>query len=258
MEYLDNIEDEYVAIGEGNSPSVAKPKEDGDDGEAIFQEPEPEPIYEPCDMRSTLYSLQPKALNDVNDFIQLPSTRPFLVKKIPNSNLVLVVVNVLMPSRSVRLTTEPVRITNYDTEFPCYKLNMSFYERRRIEECYTQDENVSQSKLSWCNLFDIYIYMYYLSLGGTVHLLRQSLAAGIDASAAAADHNFDVLLDALLYASLVYRTYTTIYMYIYMHICYIYIYTYVLLRSVCFLDCKLLCSTILVECLTTTTKPETN
>lgn len=147
MEYLDNIEDEYVAVGEGNSPSVAKPKDDGDDGEAIFQEPEPEPIYEACDMRSTLYSLQPKALNDVNDFIQLPSTRPFLVKKIPNSNLVLVVVNVLMPSRSVRLTTEPVRITSYDTEFPCYKLNMSFYERRRIEECYTQDENVSKAKL---------------------------------------------------------------------------------------------------------------
>lgn len=155
MEYLDNIEDEYVAIGEGNSPSVAKPKEDGDDGEAIFQEPEPEPIYEPCDMRSTLYSLQPKALNDVNDFIQLPSTRPFLVKKIPNSNLVLVVVNVLMPSRSVRLTTEPVRITNYDTEFPCYKLNMSFYERRRIEECYTQDENVSKAGLTRYNLYYI-------------------------------------------------------------------------------------------------------
>lgn len=52
--------------------------------------------------------------------------------------------------------------------------------------------------------------------------MRQSLAAGIDASAAAADHNFDVLLDALLYARLVYRTYTTIYMYIYIYVIYTY------------------------------------
>lgn len=143
MEYLDNIEDEYVAVGDSNSPSAAKPKEDGDDGEAIFQEPEPEPIYKPCDMRSTLYALQPSALVGINDYIEVPSTRPFLVKKIPNTNLVLMVVNVLMPSRSVRLTTEPQRITNYEEEFPCYKLNMSFYERRRIEECYTKHEDVS-------------------------------------------------------------------------------------------------------------------
>ncbi|XP_064542057.1 voltage-dependent calcium channel subunit alpha-2/delta-3 isoform X1 [Drosophila montana] len=141
MEYLDNIEDEYVAVGDSNSPSAAKPKEDGDDGEAIFQEPEPEPIYKPCDMRSTLYALQPSALMGINDYIEVPSTRPFLVKKIPNTNLVLMVVNVLMPSRSVRLTTEPQRITDYEEEFPCYKLNMSFYERRRIEECYTRHDD---------------------------------------------------------------------------------------------------------------------
>ncbi|KAH8273978.1 hypothetical protein KR044_006824 [Drosophila immigrans] len=140
MEYLDNIEDEYVAV-DSNSPSATKPKEDGDDGEAIFQEPAPEPVYKPCDMRSTLYSLQPESLVGINDYVEVPSTRKFLVKKIPNSNLVLVVVNVLMPSRSVRLTTEPMRITSYESEYPCYKLNMSFYERRRIEECYTEHED---------------------------------------------------------------------------------------------------------------------
>ncbi|EDW03637.1 GH10400 [Drosophila grimshawi] len=141
MEYLDNIEDEYVAVGDRNSPSAAKPKEDGDDGEAIFQDPEPEPVYKACDMHSTLYALQPEALIGITDYVEVPSTRPFLVKKIPNTNLVLVVVNVLMPSRSVRLTTEPQPITDYEEEFPCYKLNMSFYERRRIEECYTEHED---------------------------------------------------------------------------------------------------------------------
>lgn len=172
MEYLDNIEDEYVAVGDSNSPSAAKPKEDGDDGEAVFQEPEPEPIYKPCDMRSTLYSLQPESLVDINDYVEMPSTRPFLVKKIPNSNLVLVVVNVLMPSRSVRLTTEPMQITSYESEYPCYKLNMSFYERRRIEECYTEHEdeelftycgNASRLELTVQLLLLTTILMFYLT-----------------------------------------------------------------------------------------------
>jgi len=142
MEYTDEIEDEYVAVGDGGKASAAKPKDDSDDENAMFDEPEPDPIYKACDMRSTLYALQPAALAGINDVVEAPSTRPFWVKKIPNSNLVLVVVNVLMPSRSVRLTTEPQRM-EYDNEFPCYKLNMSFYERRRIEECYTEHEDVS-------------------------------------------------------------------------------------------------------------------
>ncbi|KAH8323327.1 hypothetical protein KR067_005091 [Drosophila pandora] len=136
MEYTDEIEDEYVAVGDGGKASASKPKSDDDDEDALFDEPEPDPVYKPCDMRSTLYVLQPNSLVGINDQVVAPSTRPFFVKKIPNSNLVLVVVNVLMPSRSIRLTTEPQRM-NYQTNFPCYKLNMSFYERRRIEECYT-------------------------------------------------------------------------------------------------------------------------
>lgn len=65
-----------------------------------------------------------------------------------------------------------------------------------------------------------YILRMFVFSGGTFHLLRQCLAAGSDASAAAADHNFDVLLDALLYARLVYTLYT--------------LYIYTLMRSVCF------------------------
>lgn len=142
MEYTDEIEDEYVAVGDGGKASASKPKSDDDDEDALFDEPEPDPVYKPCDMRSTLYVLQPNSLVGINDQVVAPSTRPFFVKKIPNSNLVLVVVNVLMPSRSIRLTTEPQRM-NYQTNFPCYKLNMSFYERRRIEECYTMHKEVS-------------------------------------------------------------------------------------------------------------------
>ncbi|XP_023032149.1 voltage-dependent calcium channel subunit alpha-2/delta-3 [Drosophila willistoni] len=172
MEYTDEIEDEYVAVGDSNAGSAGKPKEDSDDDDALFQEPEEEPTYKPCDMRSTLYALQPAKLLAFNDYIEAPSTRPFLVKKIPNSNLLLVVVNVLMPTRNIRLTTEPQRILEYSQEFPCYKLNMSFYERRRLEDCYTKhkDEelytycgNASRLNLSLYLMPLTIILMFYLT-----------------------------------------------------------------------------------------------
>ncbi|KAL9929271.1 ca[2+] channel Muscle-specific alpha2/delta subunit [Glossina fuscipes fuscipes] len=137
LEYLDEIEDDYEAVPDSFSGAQQKTKEINEEGELIFQEPEPPPVYINCDKQSTLYSLQPNSLEGINDYIKVPNSRPFYLKKIPNTNLLLVVVNVLMPSKGVRLTTEPQPI-EYETEFPCYKLNMSFYERRRIEECYTE------------------------------------------------------------------------------------------------------------------------
>uniref|UniRef100_A0A1A9WBW9 VWFA domain-containing protein n=1 Tax=Glossina brevipalpis TaxID=37001 RepID=A0A1A9WBW9_9MUSC len=137
LEYLDEIEDDYEAVPDSFSGVQQKTKEINEEGELIFQEPEPPPVYINCDKQSTLFSLQPNSLEGINDYIKVPNSRPFYLKKIPNTNLLLVVVNVLMPSKGVRLTTEPQPI-EYETEFPCYKLNMSFYERRRIEECYTE------------------------------------------------------------------------------------------------------------------------
>lgn len=110
----------------------------------IFNEPEPPPVYEPCDKVTTLYNLQPNAVEGITDAIRMPNVRPFYIKKIPRTNLLLVVINVLMPSKGTKKTTEPQRII-YPTDFPCYKLNMSFYERRRIEECFTEHPEVSEN-----------------------------------------------------------------------------------------------------------------
>lgn len=146
LEYNDDIEDDYDAGGFGRdtfAPIQPKPKDDDDD-ELIFNEPEPPPVYEPCDKVTTLYNLQPNAVEGITDAIRMPNVRPFYIKKIPRTNLLLVVINVLMPSKGTKKTTEPQRII-YPTDFPCYKLNMSFYERRRIEECFTEHPEVSEN-----------------------------------------------------------------------------------------------------------------
>ncbi|XP_037825426.1 voltage-dependent calcium channel subunit alpha-2/delta-3 [Lucilia sericata] len=149
LEYNDDIEDDYDAGGFGRDNFASmqpKPKEEDED-EMIFNEPEPPPVYEPCDKVTTLYNLQPNSVEGINDAIRLPTVRPFYIKKIPRTNLLLVVINVLMPSKGTKKTTEPQRLI-YPKEFPCYKLNMSFYERRRIEECFT--EHPDEDLYSYC------------------------------------------------------------------------------------------------------------
>ncbi|XP_037958547.1 voltage-dependent calcium channel subunit alpha-2/delta-3 [Teleopsis dalmanni] len=167
LEYFDEIDDDYEPVPETFAGQQPKTKEITEDGELIFQEPEPEPVYSPCDMKSTLYALQPNSLEGINDYIKMPNSRPFYLKKIPNTNLLLVVVNVLMPSKGVRLTTEP-QIIEYDAEFPCYKLNMSFYERRRIEECYT--EHPMEELFTYCGDAS-FIQFNAVSIGLAVILL---------------------------------------------------------------------------------------
>ncbi|XP_053958042.1 voltage-dependent calcium channel subunit alpha-2/delta-3 [Anastrepha ludens] len=147
LEYSDEIDDDYEAVPDAFSRQPQKPKDISDDGKLLFEKKKPEPVYTPCDTGSTLYVLQPNSLEDINDYIKVPYSRPFYLKKIPNTNLLLVVVNVLMPSKGIRLSTEPQRL-EYAKEFPCYKFNMSFYERRRLEECFTQ--HPEEEKYTYC------------------------------------------------------------------------------------------------------------
>lgn len=149
---MEEIEDDYDAVPDNFAGGQSLETDLNEDGELIFQNPEPQPVYLPCDTKSTLYAFKTDALDDVNDYIKVPNSRPFYVKKIPHSNLLLIVINVLMPSKGTRLTTEPQPI-EYDTEFPCYKLNMSFYERRRIEECYSDHPDVITTNTTTTNLY---------------------------------------------------------------------------------------------------------
>ncbi|XP_075149778.1 ca[2+] channel Muscle-specific alpha2/delta subunit [Haematobia irritans] len=144
LDYDENSEEDYSNINEPYLPDKPKGDADGDEKEHIFHEPPPEPVYVPCDKIATLYTLDPVEVQKERDFTHLPNSRPFHVKKIPNSNLLLIVIDVLKPSKgTINLSVEPKPV-EYDNEFPCYKLNMSFYKRRRIEECFTEDEREEQ------------------------------------------------------------------------------------------------------------------
>lgn len=140
-DYDENDDDYPHGYGTYGTEVKTKPTED-EEVEKLFKELPPDPVYIPCDQVVTLYSLQPNALEGINDKINVGTSRPFWLKKIPHSNLLLIVIEVLRPSKGTKLTTER-KIIAYEKEFPCYKLNMSFYDRRRIEECFTEHKDVS-------------------------------------------------------------------------------------------------------------------
>jgi voltage-dependent calcium channel alpha-2/delta-4 len=68
--------------------------------------------------------------------------RPFHVARIPNSNLLLVVVNQMMGNSVRKVSSTKMEEVNtwnkYNTTHPCYKkyLNNNTFSRRRIDECF--------------------------------------------------------------------------------------------------------------------------
>ncbi|KAL5289197.1 CACNA2D4.2 family protein [Megaselia abdita] len=144
--YDDNDDyDETVVI----TSSVKKPvtHADGEEPEKIFPTPKPEPKYTPCDKKSTLYISNEEEVMKCNTEIHLNYSRPFHIKKIPKSNLFIVIIKVMYSTQVRKPPLRPEQIS-YDTPFPCYKLNMSFLERRRLEECFV--ENANESFYTYC------------------------------------------------------------------------------------------------------------
>lgn len=115
---------------------------EGEEPEKIFPTPKPEPKYTPCDKKATLYISNEEEVMNANTEIYMNYSRPFHIKKIPKSNLFLIIIKVMYSEQVRKPPLRPERIS-YDTEFPCYKLNMSFFERRRLEECFVEHANVS-------------------------------------------------------------------------------------------------------------------
>ncbi|XP_037048766.1 voltage-dependent calcium channel subunit alpha-2/delta-3 [Bradysia coprophila] len=143
-------ENDYSGVGTQTPKPIAT-----DDGKVV-REPEikKEKIYRACDKKSDLFILQQ------NLFIQggnvLPSygktsySRPYFFKRIPYSNLILVVVNHEHQSGNQYLTASPVILDYEHAVFPCYKLSMNSYERRRLDECFT--EHPDEANVTQCGL----------------------------------------------------------------------------------------------------------
>ncbi|XP_051159665.1 voltage-dependent calcium channel subunit alpha-2/delta-3 isoform X3 [Leptopilina boulardi] len=137
----------WYAVHLMNLP-VTLAEEDDDSPEAnlpqepLSQEHEENQRY-PCDEKRTLYIMdQVEAAKGVtNSSIQC--SRPFYAQKVPHTNLLLLVVNVLSSTCEVRLSIEPEIIevdtfTNATEGRPCHKIPLNDLSRRRLESCFTE------------------------------------------------------------------------------------------------------------------------
>lgn len=96
--------------------------------------------------------------------------RPHFAKRIPKSNLLMVVIDAMHESCMETLTTKPQPI-EYEIKSPCHKLKMNDLPRRRLDECFTEhpDEEANHYCGSSQNI-DFNIFLIILCI--TVLLLK--------------------------------------------------------------------------------------
>ncbi|XP_058819559.1 voltage-dependent calcium channel subunit alpha-2/delta-3 isoform X2 [Topomyia yanbarensis] len=152
MEYDDS---DYTDI---NRPKKPKKTYINDEDE-YFNRPKEikkETVYEACDKKSDLYVMQQDIFIKGDGFFYESQPinpaellhRPYFAKRIPRSNLLMIIVESEYPSDHVVLSASPQVIYHNDTEgLPCVKTRLNFLPRRRLEECYTEhpdEERVAQ------------------------------------------------------------------------------------------------------------------
>uniref|UniRef100_A0A1B0CZ82 Uncharacterized protein n=1 Tax=Phlebotomus papatasi TaxID=29031 RepID=A0A1B0CZ82_PHLPP len=109
-----------------------------------------ETFHYACDKQSQLYILNQSMFIQGNGFSgegPRNCSRPYYIKRIPHSNLILVVVNTMYSSCYRFLTAEP-QVILYNVSFPCHKLAMNYLPRRRLEECFT--EHPDEEEMTYC------------------------------------------------------------------------------------------------------------
>ncbi|XP_014299369.1 voltage-dependent calcium channel subunit alpha-2/delta-3 isoform X3 [Microplitis demolitor] len=106
-----------------------------------------------CDLKRTLYIMnQTMAVNQITNSSEQCS-RPFFAQLVPNTNLLLVVVDTLFPTCYERLEVLPVQIdpseyTNDTEPAPCHKKKLNDLPRRRLEKCFT--EHPEEDEIDQC------------------------------------------------------------------------------------------------------------
>lgn len=98
-----------------------------------------------CDLRTDLYILQPERLNATGQSNPLKGKltnchssgceRPFSVQKIPNSNLILLVVDTTCPCGTKQLDIEPVEVTDGRSACGSRRLAKENLPRKRPNRC---------------------------------------------------------------------------------------------------------------------------
>ncbi|XP_017890141.1 voltage-dependent calcium channel subunit alpha-2/delta-3 isoform X2 [Ceratina calcarata] len=105
--------------------------------------PRPYLYHYPCDQKRTLYminnTIAGQGITNHSDHC----SRPFYARRVPHTNLLLVVIDTLYPTCYERLEVTPVNIspleyTNGTESAPCHKIPLNDLKRRRLEGCFTE------------------------------------------------------------------------------------------------------------------------
>ncbi|CAK9808523.1 Voltage-dependent calcium channel subunit alpha-2/delta-3 [Anthophora plagiata] len=105
--------------------------------------PRPYLYHYPCDQKRTLYMMNNTIAG--NGITEHPDycSRPFHARRVPHTNLLLVVVDAMYPTCYKRLEVTPVIISpleyvNGSESAPCHKIPLNDLKRRRLEGCFTE------------------------------------------------------------------------------------------------------------------------
>lgn len=133
-----------------------------------------------CDMQRELYTLYNERDNVVYNMTAHACERPFVVLPIPNSNLILLVIDLLCPREvNLVLTVNPKRIQYplaVNETFSCYK-NAREFTRVRPQSCISRHANVSRG-LILCSSRSFTDLLNFLSI--TLHRrAASSCVAGV-------------------------------------------------------------------------------
>ncbi|XP_039276576.1 voltage-dependent calcium channel subunit alpha-2/delta-4 isoform X2 [Nilaparvata lugens] len=98
-------------------------------------------VARPCDRQGDLYLLQHLSKEGYHSSTIVNCSRPFIVKRIPHTNLLLIVINALYQSCYVKLNAEMTEIEYNNTYGPnqsCQKLYLNTLPRRKLTGCFSE------------------------------------------------------------------------------------------------------------------------
>lgn len=137
----------YPRIDEDDDDEATVSSETDDEIE-IVQPKEEEKIrtYYPCDLQRSLFIMNhTKVKRGYSGEVPRTYSRPFYIKHIRNSNLIIVAVNVSHSQRDINYTTDPSFVEYpVGVEHPCQKIDLTTLPRRGLTECFNSHPDVSQ------------------------------------------------------------------------------------------------------------------
>ena len=121
---------------------------------------------EPCDHQIPLYELNAEVDENVFNEPANQCEKPYVVMRIPSSNLILLVVDTMCPlADSIQpITTWPIEQEYVNASLACHKLRTMDLSRKRPTVCINKHHNVSAKNLKHQNFYQIVINFSFFLL----------------------------------------------------------------------------------------------